>query len=109
MKKRAFCSLMVATRDSCPYVNRQRRRLAFRLFTVPDFNPTAAELQQSRDGQLVVRAVCLIDGAFTCGHSQNGSQRHMTTVTMVQMSEMGQAGPECFRASLAINCEAESY
>lgn len=107
--KLAFCSLMVATRDSCPYVNRQRRRLAFRVFTVPDFSPTAAELQQSRDGQLVVGAVCLIDGAFTCGHSQNGSQRHMTTVTMVQTSKTGQAGPECFWASLAVNCEAESY
>lgn len=71
--KRAFCSVMVATRDSCPYVNRQERRLAFRVFTVPDFSPTAAELKQSRDGQLVVEAVCLIDGAFTCGHSQNGS------------------------------------
>lgn len=91
--KRAFCSVTVATPDSCPYVNRQRRRLAFRVFTVPDFSPTAAELQQSRDGQLEVRAVCLIDGTFTCGHSQNGSQRHMTTGTMVQMSEAGQAGP----------------
>lgn len=76
---------------------------------MPDFSPTAAELQQSRDGQLVVGAVYLIDGAFTCGHSQNGSQHHMTTVTMVQTSETGQAGPKCFRASLAVNCEAESY
>lgn len=33
----------------------------------------------------------------------------MTTVTMVQTSETGQAGPKCFRASLAVNCEAESY
>lgn len=62
------------------------REAGFWVFTVPDWSSTASELQQSRDRQLVVGAVCLIDGAFTCGHSQNGSQRHMTTVTMVEMS-----------------------